>query len=47
MICVVCGTVSDVCDVAATCSGTGAQCPANGFKPASTQCRAANPTKVL
>jgi hypothetical protein len=46
IIVTVCGTATDVCEVAARCSGTAAQCPANGFLPSSMQCRAANPSKV-
>jgi hypothetical protein len=29
-----------VCDVAENCTGSGANCPADGFQPSSTQCRA-------
>jgi hypothetical protein len=36
-----CRAAADVCDTAATCTGTSVVCPANGFKPASTVCRAA------
>lgn len=38
----VCRTAPGVCDVAEVCDGSSTACPANGFKPSSTQCRAAS-----
>ncbi|TMB40671.1 MAG: hypothetical protein E6J55_20745 [Deltaproteobacteria bacterium] len=37
----VCRAVADVCDVAETCSGSSATCPADGFASSSTVCRVA------
>src|SRR6266496_3158552 len=34
-----CRAAADVCDVAATCTGSSSTCPANSFKPSSTVCR--------
>src|SRR5207247_1753211 len=36
-----CRPAANVCDVAATCTGTSGTCPANGFKAAGTVCRPA------
>src|SRR6266849_9657602 len=37
----VCRAAAGVCDVAETCTGTSATCPADAFVPATTPCRAA------
>src|SRR4029077_9913315 len=37
----VCRSAAGACDVAETCDGTSAACPANAFVPASTVCRPA------
>lgn len=36
----VCRASAGVCDVAETCSGSGAKCPDNNYKPKSAPCRA-------
>lgn len=38
----VCRAQNGACDVAETCTGTSAACPANAFQPNTTVCRAAN-----
>jgi hypothetical protein len=38
----VCRPSAGVCDVAETCTGTSAACPADGFAPATTVCRPAS-----
>jgi hypothetical protein len=34
-----CGTATSCCDVAENCTGSSADCPGDGFKPAGTVCR--------
>jgi hypothetical protein len=39
---VTCRPAAGVCDVAEQCTGTGPDCPVDGFAPATTVCRAAS-----